>query len=227
MGKTSYPVYPRSEFLLWSRTHAVNFVQSAAQIGLTNEAAEQYQAEVAAVDQLLNEQETLLNAYRTKTSEVEAALTRLLTSTGNTVRTIRAFAATAPDPQAVFSAARLDPPRKATPAAAPAQPQSLAARLISGDGALEISWKARNPRGTQGTAYIVRRRLAGEREFSFLGVTGAKRFTDNTVPAGVTGVEYTVQGQRADVSGAWSPILSVALGSVRAAVGEARRPLAA
>ncbi|HYE62470.1 MAG TPA: fibronectin type III domain-containing protein [Phycisphaerales bacterium] len=110
-------------------------------------------------------------------------------------------------------------PCKPQPASAPAQPKELAARLISGDGALEISWKARNPRGTQGTTYIVRRRLAGEREFSFLGVTGAKRFTDNTVPAGVTGVEYTVQGQRADVSGPWSPILSVALGSARAAPG--------
>jgi hypothetical protein len=222
MGKTCYPVYPRSEFMMWTRTHAERFVDHAGAVGLSGARAEAYRELVAEVDRLILEQEEARNLYRTRTSTMEEGLARLLAATGSTVKTIRAFAESAEVPIDVYSAAQLPPPAKGSPAAAPAKPNSLTVTLRAGEGALEISWKARNPRGTQGTSYIVRRRLAGETQWSFIGVTGAKRFVDTGVPAGIASVQYTVQGQRADQSGAWSEVLDVQMGAENVRAGAAK-----
>ncbi len=79
-------------------------------------------------------------------------------------------------------------------------------------GVLELRWKAANPRGTQGTSYIVRRREEGQTEFMFIGVTGEKRYVDNTFFSGPDRVEYTIQGQRADSAGPVSNVLTVQFG---------------
>jgi|GEM_PF-2745679 len=71
--------------------------------------------------------------------------------------------------------------------------------------------------GTAGTSYLVRRRLPGERAFTLLGVTGQKRFVDETIPAGMRQVEYTVQGQRGKRTGALSQIFFVSIGQGDAA----------
>jgi hypothetical protein len=73
-------------------------------------------------------------------------------------------------------------------------------------------WKASNPAGTSGTAYIIRHKLPEESAFSFIGVSGKKEFIDDTLIAGPDSVQYTVQGQRADSSGPVSPIFTVMFG---------------
>lgn len=206
MGTTSYPLYPRSAFLSWTRSHAPIFTARAADIGLTVDRAAEFAAAVDEAQALIEAQEAALNAYRTATTAMEAGLARLREVTGGTVRTIRAFAESAPDPQEVFSAALIQPQARPSPAAPPAQPSSLGVVLRTVDGAMQLRWKARNPKGTQGTSYIVQRKLPGESGFTFLGVTGAKRFTDASLPAGASSVQYTVQGQRGDTAGAAASI---------------------
>lgn len=77
-----------------------------------------------------------------------------------------------------------------------------------------------SPPGAAGTSYIVRRRLPGEGEWSFIGVSGRKEFVDDTLIAGpgvregihAPAVQYTVQGQRSDPSGPLSEIFTVNFG---------------
>ncbi|GMU84513.1 MAG: hypothetical protein AMXMBFR47_43820 [Planctomycetota bacterium] len=84
--------------------------------------------------------------------------------------------------------------------------------LDASGGNITLRWKAANPTGTSGTSYIIRRRLPGESEFSFIGVFGKKEFIDDSLIAGPDSVQYTVQGQRADSSGPLSPIFTVNFG---------------
>ncbi|HYF15375.1 MAG TPA: hypothetical protein VD971_09925 [Phycisphaerales bacterium] len=84
--------------------------------------------------------------------------------------------------------------------------------LVASTGAVELRWRSNNPTGTSGTSYIVRRRLSPTEEFAFVGVTGERRFVDNTFIAGPDSVQYTVQGQRADSAGPLSEILAVRFG---------------
>ena len=67
-------------------------------------------------------------------------------------------------------------------------------------GSLELSWKCANPRGSTGTMYEVWRRIGGG-ELTYLGGSGKKRFTDNTLPAGSSNVMYQVQAVRSTKRG--------------------------
>jgi hypothetical protein len=63
-------------------------------------------------------------------------------------------------------------------------------------GSLDLQWKCKHPPGASGTTYKISRRINGESTFTFLGVTGRRRFSDVTVPAGTASVTYQVQAIR-------------------------------
>jgi hypothetical protein len=102
----------------------------------------------------------------------------------------------------------------------PGRPSGLTVQLDATTGSLTLRWKAANPTNARGTTYIIRRKLPGETEFAFIGVSGKKRFVDETLMLGAgegilaPAVQYTVQGQRANLSGPVSPIFTVNFGKL-------------
>jgi len=188
------------------------FVDHAAEIGLTAEEALAFKDDTTEGTTRLLDQERAKEASKVATQKVGTAFKKLNNSAGDVVRTIRAFAETSEDPGAVYAIAQIPPPSQPTPQPPPAQPTNLTITLDPTEGTLTLHWKAANPPGTSGTAYIIRRRLPGETEFKFLGVSGKKAFVDMTLIAGPDSVQYTVQGQRADMSGPVSPIFVVNFG---------------
>ena len=204
----AYPTSPRSEFLTWCAAHTQIFVDNAAEIGITPLQATAFGTAVALATSKTNAQQQKKQELHVATLEVREAFDELHALTGDLVRVIKAFAETSDKPSVVYNAAQIDPPAPPTPAAPPAQPTNLTIELAPGTGALTLRWKASNPPNTQGTSYIVRRRVEGEAGFTFIGVTGTKSFTDTTLVAGPDKVEYTVQGTRSDSTGPISePIL--------------------
>jgi hypothetical protein len=87
-------------------------------------------------------------------------------------------------PQTVYQLVQIPPPAAPTPAPPPAQPSDLTVLLDAARGQLTLYWKGANPAGTSETSYIVRRRLPGWSEFSFIGVSRKKMFVDDTLVAG-------------------------------------------
>lgn len=71
---------------------------------------------------------------------------------------------------------------------------------LSADGTLDLGWRCKNPRGCVGVMYQLYRRI-GTGEFTYIGGTGTRRFTDTTVPAGVTGVTYQIRAVRSTSMG--------------------------
>jgi len=65
---------------------------------------------------------------------------------------------------------------------------------------LELKWKCNNPSGTQGTIYEVKRAIGGG-AFNFVGATGVKLFTDDTLPSGSAPVTYQITAVRSTARG--------------------------
>jgi hypothetical protein len=55
-----------------------------------------------------------------------------------------------------------------------------------------------------GTVYQVGRRIGGAGEFTYCGGAGAKKFLDETIPAGSSQVTYQIQAVRSTAVGEWA-----------------------
>jgi hypothetical protein len=95
---------------------------------------------------------------------------------------------------AVYPLAVISPPAKGSPIGKPGGPTSFKFSL-DGEGALWLAWKCKNPPGSVGTTYQVYRQVDGG-EMVFLGTSGTKKFTDQTVPSGARAIVYKVRAIR-------------------------------
>ena len=209
---STYPTTPRVEFVDWCDVHTQVFTKNAATLGLSAAQVAGFDEATAKARSALLEQEQARQALMVATQRARDYVQTLREQAGSTVRTIRAHAETTDDPSALYALAQIAPPAAQSPAPPPTQPKQLNATLIATTGALTLRWKARQPAGTTGTTYLIRRKLPGEAAFSFVGVAGKKTFVDDTLPSALTHVQYTVQAQRGARSGPVSAILEVNFG---------------
>lgn len=103
------------------------------------------------------------------------------------IATIKAFAELSENPASVYELAGLTPPEpRPSPLPPPVPASDLKTQLLN-SGAVRVSWK-----GTvaHGTFYDVYRQLEGETGFTLVGSSAARRFDDETVPAGTTRALY-------------------------------------
>ncbi|MCE2967568.1 MAG: hypothetical protein ACK5WB_03680 [Phycisphaerales bacterium] len=185
----------------------------ATQIGLTA-------SEVSALEDA-NDGFSTSNDNAVKARAASKAATEALRTSTRTMRTrlsdavqkIRLFAEATNNPN-VYALAQIPAPAARTPAPPPAQPTDLNA-TISPTGQLTLSFRAVN--SGSGTSFLIRRKLATESNFSFIGTATSTRsvvktFIDDTLPAGSTNMQYIIYGQRGSVRGADSPIFTVVIG---------------
>lgn len=196
----TYPTTPRSAFLAWCQTHVPIFVEHDSEIGLTEPQALSFQTAYNNAAAATAAQDAAISAAKAATAAANDKVAILRNSASLMTRLIRTYA-TAHNNPGVYTMAQIPPPADPSEAPPPAKPIELSVELNNASGALTLRWKASNPVGTTGTSYIIRRKLPSQSAFTFLGVSGEKRFVDNTFTAGPDSVQYTVQGQRADSAG--------------------------
>ena len=109
------------------------------------------------------------------------------------VLVIRTYAQTTNNPN-VYVLAQIPPPATPGTTPPPGTPFDFAVGLLQ-NGALELRWKCNNPEGTSGTIYEVKR--GGQ----FIGATGVRTFTDETLSSGSSPVTYQVTGVRSTSRG--------------------------
>lgn len=115
------------------------------------------------------------------------------------IQTIKTYAQTTANP-GVYVLAEIPPPATPGTTPPPGTPSNFTVALLA-NGTLKLKWKCSNPPGTNGTIYEVRRREAGEADFSFVGGTGVKGFEDTTLPTGSAPVTYEVTAVRSTARG--------------------------
>lgn len=102
----------------------------------------------------------------------------------------------------MYQVAMIDAPSKGAPIAEPGKPDNFRFALDA-LGQLTLSWTCKNPRGSTGTMYQIRRKIVGDAhsEFEFLAVVGTKKFADETIPAGTKAAIYEIQAIRSTKTG--------------------------
>lgn len=117
------------------------------------------------------------------------------------IQTIKTFAQTSNNPN-VYVLAQIPPPAQGGTTPPPGTPFDFTVNLLQ-DGSLQLKWKCSNPSGTVGTIYEVKRQVGGAGSFQFVGATGVKTFTDDTLSGGspvmyqITAVRSTARGNPA------------------------------
>lgn len=115
------------------------------------------------------------------------------------IQTLRTWAESKNDPN-VYTLAQIPPPATPGVTPPPGTPFEFTVGLLQ-NGALELKWKCNNPSGTQGTIYEVKRRTGGSGAFNYIGSSGVKSFTDDTVVAGSPSVTYQITAVRSTQRG--------------------------
>jgi hypothetical protein len=175
------------------QTHAVAIGLTAAQVTALAEATTKAR-------EAYNDHQAAIEAAKAATLNFYNAVTKMHDDGADLIRTIKNKAETSGDPN-VYVLAQIPAPQPPGVTPPPGTPSKLRVELLA-TGALKLSWKCANPEGTSGTVYEVKRRIEGaQATFAYLGATGVREFTDDTLPAGSSSVTYQITALRSTVCG--------------------------
>lgn len=200
-----------TDALDWIEAHTQQWIDHAGAIGLSEALAQEVGdlAEESRVKRL--EADSAANRARSATLAWRISIRHTMKRTRAAISAMKTHAAVTDD-ESVYVLAGLSPRAKPSDAGPPDTPNSPRFVVRQG-GSVELSWDGGGP---QGTFYIVKRSLPGENDYTILGTTTSKRFSDETLHVGVGEAWYAIDAQHGKhlVRGA---ILIVQLGSVREA----------
>jgi hypothetical protein len=181
--------------------HTADWAANAVAIGTTTTAVTALTTKTTAARAAYNAQQLAQAQAKAATQTFKDAVAAMTTAGSDIIKQVKAKAAT--DGNSIYALALLPVPALPSPVPAPGTPSNFAVEL-RGDGSLVLSWKCANPAGSQGTIYQVSRRLGGSGDFSVIGASGKKEFTDETLPAGSGSapVTYQIVAIRSTVAGA-------------------------
>lgn len=196
----------RRELLTFAAAREELWAMDPSSIGLSPAEAAAVGERAAEMRGLIERLAQLRSEFATTARDLADSAVNLRSAVNAAVRGINSFALQSADPQAVYSAARLNPPSPAPARSGPGAvippnpPHSLRASLETSSGAIRLTWKARQPAGVSGVVYTLARRLAGEARFIQIALIGGKSFTDDTIPAGTASVSYRLTAQRGSLA---------------------------
>ncbi len=180
--------------------HISDWTTNAVAIGSSAPEVAAIAAKTEAARAALVAQETAQETAKTRTSELRQAVDALLDAGSDLIMKVRAKAAT--DGDGIYNLANIPPPALPTPKGAPGQCRDFKS-VLNADGSVTTKWKCDNPAGATGTVYQLWRQLEGG-EFTYIGGSGGKELTDNTIPAGTSSVTYQIQAVRSTAVGPWA-----------------------
>lgn len=181
--------------------HLAPWTTNAAAIGLTPASVTALGALTTQARAAFNAAEAARQAARAATQAFHDAVRAMHSGPGagqDMIDTIRNFAETKNLPN-VYVLAQIPAPADPSTAPPPGTPFDFTVGLLQ-NGALELKWKCTNPSGTQGTIYEVKRAIGGG-ALNFVGATGVKVFTDDTLPSGSAPVTYQITAVRSTARG--------------------------
>lgn len=201
------------EALQFFENHYPTWLTNAALIGVSNAAVQSFKANVIATRTKYTTSQTARQTAKTATQAYQGSLSDIRNQGAALIQLIRGFAESTNNP-GVWDLADLPRPAARERGPAPGKPKNIVA-TVEPTGALTLRWTCDNTEGERratGVFYMVMRRFAGETNFSTLGGTGSRSFTDETLPFGTDSVTYLIQGVRGDQTGDPSDQFTVQFG---------------
>lgn len=219
------PVQPdkKLEQIQFAETHWPVWNTVATDIGLSADAVTAIKNATAKAREQYNSAVAARQAARAATLSADNAIASMRGLVADAIKSIRLFAESTNNPD-VYSKAEIPAPQPASPALPPTRPINVSFNIEPG-GALKINWSnaASTPGfddSTQNVIYTVRRRVNNQPAFSIIGAVPASRsgrrgftsFTDDTLAAGSTNIQYIIAPQRGTLNGPSSDVYTVMLG---------------
>lgn len=181
--------------------HTAPWAANAVAIGSTTTLVTDLTTKTTAARAAYDAQQAAQNVAKAATLTLENAMRALSQAGSDIIFQIRAKAGASGN--SVYALAQIPAPATPSPVGAPGTPSDFAVELNQ-DGSIVLKWKCNNPAGSSGTIYQIFRRDSAEGEFNYVGGTGAKKFLDQTIPAGTSSVTYQMQAVRSTQAGAWA-----------------------
>jgi hypothetical protein len=191
--KAGKVAFYKSRLALWTE-NSVAIGSSAAEIT-------ELSALVTAAEAEVLDQDEKHETARSATLAADTAVAAMDAAGATVISGVRHKARTAGD--VVYTLANIPAPAIPGPRPAPGKPEEFTVELQA-NGALTLKWKCANPPGTQGTMYMLWRRIGATGNFEGIGGSGDKMFVDSTLPAGTASVTYQIQAVRSTAVGPWA-----------------------
>lgn len=204
-------VFPDSRLgkIEFYENHLEAWAANAAQIGLVPAAVSSLASLTGDARERYQLAEQARQAAKSATQAYYDAVRLMHSGPGNgadMVARIKNFAQSTNNPT-VYTLAQIPPPADPSTVPPPGTPFDFVIGLLQ-SGALEIRFKCVNPTNSVGTIYEIRRKIGTSMSapFEFVGATGARRFTDETltaaaVTAGGGAVGYQITAVRSTTRG--------------------------
>lgn len=181
--------------------HSKVWAAAPTSMGLTAAQVSAFSAKLGNANTSLADQQSAADAARAATTAAHTNVSGLRKSAADLLKLIKAYAETQTNPNTVYAAAQIPPPGQGSPTPPPGKPTDLVVTLLE-DGSLGLAWKCPNPAGTQGTIYEVLRKVGGGTgNFAYVGSTGVRKFTDDTLASGSPSVTYQITAVRSTQRG--------------------------
>jgi hypothetical protein len=179
--------------------HEATWASHADEIGASTIEVAALADKTASARAALEAQHAAQQAARAATLRLHLAVAAMKQAGSDIIQKIRVKAAT--DGEGVYALASIPAPARPSPLPPPGKPTNFTFEL-SQVGTLTLRWACPNPRGAQGTVYQVARRVGSSGAFEVIGMSGLRRFVDQTLPAGAASVTYQVVAIRSTTVGA-------------------------
>jgi hypothetical protein len=203
IGRLTMSLVPRKSIdaVQFFENHIAPWNSHATQIGTTTAAITDLTTKAAAARANYDAQQTAQDAAKTATMAFQNSVEVLRLAGAAIIKNIRSKAETTG--VGVYELAQIPAPAIPSPIGPLGKPSDFKVALDE-TGALTLKWKCTNPIGATGATYQLYRQIGPTGEFTFLGGTGRKDFTDATVPAGTGQVTYQIQAVRSTSVGPWA-----------------------
>jgi len=194
--------------IVFYETHLPEWSANAAALALSP-------SQLAAMEELVTEARQAYAAAQVAQQEamvatqvLKDAMERMHAAPGagqDIIDAVRLRAQLTDDPN-IYVLGGIPEPKKPGPRAVPKAPGRITRFNVElrATGAIALSWKCTNPRGTNGTMYEVLRQIGGgpgAGPFEHVATVGEKSIVDTTVPSGAGRVTYKVTPVRSTVRG--------------------------
>ncbi len=137
---------------------------------------------------------TARNAAKAATAQFYADSDAMRANGSDLIKIIKAFASSTNEPN-VFTLAQIPAPAAPTPLPPPEIPADLQSALLN-SGFVELTWRGSVSPGGNFTVW----RSIAPTAFIQIGMTGAKIFVDDTLPAGTPAATYFVKAHRGNLA---------------------------
>lgn len=184
------PVVPggRDDMIAFYKAHQAAWETHQALIGVTPAAILDFKTKVEAALSGQDAATAARQSSKIATGALNTAAEALRTTGAAMMATIRAFAETTNDPN-VLELAEIPAPKPPQPVGPPEQPLITSSSIRSYDGAVMLKWSGSI---AGGTSFNISRKLDAGPTTLLANVSGAKNFTDTTIPECTTTALYSV-----------------------------------